>query len=314
MRARLGEKWGRLGPIGVDAVVACVLLAISLVDIWGASSARGPVTASVVSVAIAIGVAVRRRWLLWALVGVAGAVAARAVVHGVHGVGAPTGIEGSLMALLLFYGAGAYLGGARSIVALMIGIAITSIIAIGANDGVAPNLIWDDIAIAALPWFVGRMMRERNARAMAARARAERLDSEHEMHMRVAALSERARLAREIHDVVAHSVSVMVIQAGGARTVMDGEPARAEQAAATPSNEPAAKRLRRCAGCSACWERASDLRELAPQPGDRGPGRSLIARTCTAGVEASINGPAADPWRCLAGAPASAPTAWSRRP
>ncbi len=287
MRARLGEKWGRLGPIGVDAVVASVLLAISLVDIWGASSARGPVTASVVSVAIAIGVAVRRRWLLWALVGVAGAVAARAVVHGVHGVGAPTGIEGSLMALLLFYGAGAYLGGARSIVALMIGIAITSIIAIGANDGVAPNLIWDDIAIAALPWFVGRMMRERNARAMAARARAERLDSEHEMHMRVAALSERARLAREIHDVVAHSVSVMVIQAGGARSVMDGEPARAEQAllSVERAGREALAEMRRLLGVLGEGER---LRELAPQPGIEDL-EDLIARTCTAGVEASIN-------------------------
>lgn len=278
---------GRLGPIGVDALVAAVLLAISLVDIWGSSSARGPVTATLVSGAVAVGVAVRRRWLLWALVGVAGAVAARAVLHGDHGVNGPSGIEGSLLALLLFYGAGAYVGGVRSIAALMVGIAITSVIAIGANDGVAPNLIWDDIAVAALPWFVGRMMRERNARAIAARARAERLDSEHEMHMRVAALAERARLAREIHDVVAHSVSVMVIQAGGARSVMDGEPARAEHAllSVERAGREALAEMRRLLGVLGEGER---LRELAPQPGLEDLDE-LIARTCTAGVEASIN-------------------------
>ena len=82
--------------------------------------------------------------------------------------------------MLLFYGAGAYMGGALSIAALVVGIGITSLTALALRGAVASNLIWDDIVIAALPWFVGRMMRDRSARARAARERAEQLDSEHE--------------------------------------------------------------------------------------------------------------------------------------
>ena len=79
-----------------------------------------------------------------------------------------------------------------------------------------------------LPYALGRMMRARAAREQQGRAFAEQLDAARDASGRAAAYGERARIARELHDVIAHSVSVMVIHAGGARLVMGEQPERAE--------------------------------------------------------------------------------------
>lgn len=271
----------------VDIAVAAVLLTGSLIDIWFDSSTRHPLVATVVAVTVAISVAVRRRWLLRVLPAAVAAIALKLALYGVHGQSGPSGIEGSLMGLLVFYGAGAYLRGFRALLGLLAGLTITSIGAFAVSGGVLANLVWDDLVIATLPWFIGRTVQERGARGAAARERAERLDSEHEMHTRVAALAERARLAREIHDVVAHSVSVMVIQAGGARTVMDAEPERAEEAllSVERAGREALAEMRRLLGMLGDGER---MRELAPQPGLEDLDE-LIERTRSAGLATSIS-------------------------
>ncbi len=78
-----------------------------------------------------------------------------------------------------------------------------------------------------LPWALGRMLRERAARERAYRETAERLDAGREERARSAGFGERARIARELHDVIAHSVSLMVVHAGGARLMMASDPGRA---------------------------------------------------------------------------------------
>jgi signal transduction histidine kinase len=69
----------------------------------------------------------------------------------------------------------------------------------------------------AIGWLVGFALRERAEQTEAAEERARRAERERESAARVAVAEERGRIARELHDVVAHAVSVMVLQVGAVR-------------------------------------------------------------------------------------------------
>ena len=69
----------------------------------------------------------------------------------------------------------------------------------------------------AITWCAGLALRERAGHAEAAEQRADRAEQERDAAARAAAAEERARIARELHDTIAHAVSVMVLQAGAVR-------------------------------------------------------------------------------------------------
>lgn len=133
---------------------------------------------------------------------------------------------------------------------------------------------------------------ERAARERSHRETAERLDAERERGARAAAWGERSRIARELHDVIAHSVSVMVIQAGGARMVMDSEPDRADTSLrlVERAGRDALAEMRRLLGVLDAGE---DRRALEPQPG-LADIEDLLARTRAAGlaIELRVEGDA----------------------
>jgi signal transduction histidine kinase len=87
------------------------------------------------------------------------------------------------------------------------------------------------IAFAAA-WLIGDYLGTRRAYITALEERAGRLERERRLDRQVAADEERARIARELHDVVAHDVSVIAIQAGAARTVQQSQPQAAGEALA----------------------------------------------------------------------------------
>jgi signal transduction histidine kinase len=86
-----------------------------------------------------------------------------------------------------------------------------------------------------LAWLLGDSARWRRGYYQALEERAARLERERDAQAQVAAAAERARIAREIHDVVAHNVSVMVVQADGAAFALDSSPQRAGEALAAIS-------------------------------------------------------------------------------
>ena len=118
----------------------------------------------------------------------------------------------------------------------------------------------------ALPWVLGAVIRSLRERERELADRAAELQREREENARQAVFAERVRIARELHDVVAHHVSVMGVQAGAARRVMERQPDKAAEALSSieASSRQAVVELHRLLGF---LRRAGEADELAPQPG-----------------------------------------------
>ena len=121
-------------------------------------------------------------------------------------------------------------------------------------------------ALFALGWLVGFVLHERSEQTEAAEQRAAQAELERATTARVAVAEERARIARELHDVVAHAVSVMVLQVGAVRHRLPA--ADAEDREALQNVEQAGRvalaEMRRILDA---MRRDDDEVALAPQPG-----------------------------------------------
>jgi signal transduction histidine kinase len=120
---------------------------------------------------------------------------------------------------------------------------------------------------ALTAWLLGDLTQWRRGYYQALEERAARLERERDAQAQIAAAAERARIARELHDVVAHNVSVMVVQADGAGYALDTAPEQARSAleAIARTGRSALAEMRSLLGVL----RAADggAAELAPQPG-----------------------------------------------
>ena len=147
-------------------------------------------------------------------------------------------------------------------------------------QGAVPFVILAPIAVAALG------LRASRARAEAEQARVATLERERAEAVRRAAEEERARIARELHDVVTHNVSVMVIQAGAARKVLTASPAEAREAllSVEASGRAAMTELRHVMGLLTTDGGTPDL---APQPGMAELG-TLVGRVRDAGLPVDL--------------------------
>jgi signal transduction histidine kinase len=137
-----------------------------------------------------------------------------------------------------------------------------------------------------IAWVLGDSVRYRRAYYSSLEDRAARLERERDAQAQIAAAAERARIARELHDVIAHNVSVMVVQADGASYALDSSPERARQAlgAIASTGRQALAEMRRMLGV---LRSDDDTTGVVPLPGIGQLGE-LLEQTRASGLDVSF--------------------------
>lgn len=148
-------------------------------------------------------------------------------------------------------------------------------------------------AAVALAWTLGDLMRTRRAYVGELEERARRLELERDQQARLARADERARIAREFHDIVAHSLSVVVAQADGGSYAAAHDPAAARKALETigMTGRKALAEMRRLLGV---LRTDDELATLAPQP-DLRQLPDLLDRMRSSGLDVRLHLDAALP-------------------
>ncbi len=277
--AKGAQSFVQRHPLAVDTVIAGALAVAALVSLaatYGALPANDPTyshgfTVAVVAsmLAITLPLAGRRHFhFSVGVVVVTGFLVARAVVH------VPEANVTLLALWLMFYSVAVYAN--RRYRTPFLAVCYLAIIAElvrelffpgppGASPLVRSFDLLYNVVVLSLPWMLGAAIWSLRDRQRTLAAQAVELQREREENARQAVFEERVRIARELHDVVAHHVSVMGVQAAGARRVMDRDPERAAEALSSieHSSRRAVAELHRLLGF---LRRAGDSDELAPQP------------------------------------------------
>ncbi|MBV9941798.1 MAG: sensor histidine kinase [Solirubrobacterales bacterium] len=147
-------------------------------------------------------------------------------------------------------------------------VALPITVAVIVNNGPHLGRVIPELAVFAIAWVLGDNIRTRRAYLAELEARAARLEREREEKARRAVIEERTRIARELHDVIAHNVSVMVVQASAGEELFDVDPKRARESlsAVASTGRAALAELRRLLGVIRTEEESADA-AYSPQPG-----------------------------------------------
>ena len=200
-------------PRRLDAAIALVLVAVGVVEALTTDygSPARPV-AAVLCVLIALPLAWRSRAPLATAACSAAAFGAMGALTATADFGPQTIL---LPYILAAFTAGAHPDAKRARIGLAV-VLLGHVVA-EVNDIVVMGPLFFGV------WWVGRLAESRRQLAEELSERATVLERDSTEHARMAIVEERARIARELHDVVAHSVSVMVVQAGGERLALGDE-------------------------------------------------------------------------------------------
>jgi signal transduction histidine kinase len=263
--ARLGARVISAG----DVLLPTVLAGMAMYEIWVATLAspgfRGPRGVQTAGALLMIApLAWRRRYPVAALMCALGGAAVEWPWLRSSG---QLSFEAFVVVLVVWYSVGAHAELRRGLRALAL-VLVMIVVADVADTLAGYHAAFDNAALYPLlfvAWALGNAFRQHGTRERELEARTVALEGEREEKVRVAAAEERVRIARELHDVVAHSVSVMVVQIGGARGILDSEPdtARDTLRAAEQTGRQALAEMRRMLGILRAHD---DGGGLAPQP------------------------------------------------
>jgi signal transduction histidine kinase len=269
-----------------DALLAAVLLAEGAAEVLLLTELDAAKTAAALGLLVveAVALALRRRLPLLAVVVVFGLEP----VLQTFGRGLIDHVAGPMFWLLFVaYTLGAHTQGRR----LWAGAAIASaLIIVGTAVEPYDDDVLDYVSSVALfvlgPVLFGQALRNRARLNQALHAKAERAEQERAAAVAAAALAERTRIAGELHDVVAHALSAMTVQASAARRMAERDPARAETAFSLveTTGREALTELRRLLGV---LRREDEEIALAPQP-SLAHISSLVQRARGAGLRVEL--------------------------
>lgn len=217
-RIRANRGWGESTS---DLALAAVLAFLSVLDVVLSSDWRGPLAVNVVVVpTLALALAWRRRYPLAVLGVVMGGIAALSLAFGTSETWSYVFIT-----LVAVYSAAAH-GSHRLIAVLLIaaGVLVTDLRDPAINN--FGDAVWSS-TLFGLAFLAGLSGWAFQTRSSTLERRAEALESEEEERAEAAAAEERRRIARELHDIISHSLGVLVLQAGAAEQVLDRDPERA---------------------------------------------------------------------------------------
>jgi signal transduction histidine kinase len=258
-----------------DALIAAALAVPSLIQVLVA-----PIAPRAVGVLIALACTVP---LAWRRTFPAAAALVGSATWCLHTDGFI--VLGYVAAFLLFYSLGAHDPDDRRVIAVCGFALVTGTIGTTQSHPVLYEYVTTFFIVIG-PTLVGRLARRQREQAERLRDLTEHLERERERTAHLAVDEERARIARELHDVVAHGLSVIAIQSDAAEAALDRDPAlaRAPLHAIRASAGEALGDMRRLLGV---LREDQDGNELTPQPG-LAQLDALIERARGAGVKVSV--------------------------
>jgi signal transduction histidine kinase len=210
----------------LDQAVVAALVVLEVVDLATNANRRGPLW---LNLALMTVIALSFLWRRSQPLVTVAVLFPGMVVMSVWLTRPPDMFSAVLMIICLGYATGRHLGGRPTVAALGAGAAVILTLA-AVYD---PSDIFFPVTFFWIaPWVAGRAARNQTMLARELAEKAERAEHARDEDERRAIAVERNRIARELHDVLAHNLSVMVVQAAGARQVLEKDPARAVDAAA----------------------------------------------------------------------------------
>jgi signal transduction histidine kinase len=223
---------------------------------------QGPLWFDILAIlAITLPLLFRRRFPFGAPVAVGSALALSSFVDGRL---VPNGLITVLFGITAFVLMGMLRDRNQALAGLAFGIGVVAIVAHNDPRAGVGNFVFVSI-VFSIAWLIGLLVSRTFHEAERARERAARAEREREERAGLAVSDERARIARELHDVVGHSVSVMTVQASAARRLLRPQQEKEREAllVVEKTGREAMAEMRRMVGV---LRRPEEAPALAPQP------------------------------------------------
>ncbi|WP_067465095.1 sensor histidine kinase [Actinomadura macra] len=270
---RTCRAWLQSRPLAADAVLSLGLLLVGLPQLFvedlphgeGYEHFQSPDLVNGLLVAmVTMALTFRQRYPLSVLMFIVAGELAMAVQD------YPPSVPDVVAFLIAVYSVAAHRGLAHSALGGVVGFVYFVVSLVMLPIDMSPVVLITDAALVVGVWVLGRNLRLRRAYFTELEDRAARLERARGTDARAARIEERSRIARELHDVVAHHVSVMTVQAGAARRIIDRDTDSAREAMSTIEEvgRTALSEMRRIVGVLRTDRDVEQAgRELAPQPG-----------------------------------------------